>query len=377
MLCGVSWKPIFSAKPAALKAAAADARGTPRPPACVDAPPGRFLNVDARQTFSADGRTENSLRFLWGAVRLSFCGLYEMSGRRMSITFEALRIRLLFGLLRLSLDLREGTRLRAFVERRLRGTTSQQKKRPNIFNWCYADAGLCVAQGSSGSVAVWAATAAEDGAERARTDAEGSSSAGARVGLDEDLSGGCAKAQLARRATYRARPPTMVHSEEETAAALIFPLLGATGSGADGAAAAFDSFAATAGQAYKTFLAQPAIVFERSVAYMDPDTGAMTYPISGVDFSPSSIVLLLAFAATRGGGIFPDERPFNLVQMWVRARLKPFGIPFFDLAPEDERRQWQDAWYGQEPSESTPEAKREQEAEEQVEEPSPAVGDED
>ena len=98
---------------------------------------------------------------------------------------------------------------------------------------------------------------------------------------------------------------------------------------------------------YQTFFAQPAIVFDRSLTYMDPATGALTTPISGVTLSPSSVVLILFFAATRGGGIFPDEKPFNLFQRWIRARLKPFGIPFFDLAPNDERRQWQDAWYGE------------------------------
>ena len=28
-------------------------------------------------------------------------------------------------------------------------------KRPNVYSWCYADDGICVARGSSGSVAVW------------------------------------------------------------------------------------------------------------------------------------------------------------------------------------------------------------------------------
>ena len=230
-LSGKQWKPVFSAKPGALKAAAADARGIPRPPAVAAASPGRFLNVDAQQTFSADGGMENSLRFLWGAVRFSFCGLYEMSGRRMTITFETLRIRLLFGLLQLSLDLRDGSRLRNFVERRVRGTTSEKKARPNVFNWCYADDGLCIAQGSSGSVAVWAATGttadADDNAD-ADADAGPPPFSGADRAVEkEGFSGGCAKTQLARRASYRSRPPTMVHSAEEvqTAAALIFPLL--------------------------------------------------------------------------------------------------------------------------------------------------------
>ena len=120
--------------------------------------------------------------------------------------------------------------------------------------------------------------------------------------------------------------------------------------------ASAESIADAASDFYQTFFAQPAIVFDRSLTYMDPTTGALTTPISGADFSPSSIVLLLFFVATRGGGIFPDEKPFNLVQRWVRARLRPFGISWFDYAPNDERRQWQDSWYGQDDPPSTQEA---------------------
>lgn len=96
-------------------------------------------------------------------------------------------------------------------------------------------------------------------------------------------------------------------------------------------------------EAYKTFAAKPGVALERSQAYMDAD-GVMTYPISGVQVDPT-----LAFfaAATRFGGLLPDEKPFNLVQMAVRRALKPLGIGFFDLKPDDERRQWQDKWYGE------------------------------
>ena len=78
----------------------------------------------------------------------------------MLINFHTLRVA--FGFLDLSFDLREGRSLRDIVERwvRPRGAESARKpfkKRPNVYSWCYADADICVAQGSSGSVAVWAA----------------------------------------------------------------------------------------------------------------------------------------------------------------------------------------------------------------------------
>ena len=166
-LCGKGWRPVFSASPEALKAAAAKELDGADAPLAQTHVTGRFLSFDAEQRFTADeeaaaddnkGTVENTVRLLWGAVRLSFCGGYEMSGRRMSIIFEALRVRLLFGLLRFTLSIREGKRLRGFIERRLRGMRSSgaaKRKRPNVYRWCYADEGLCVAQGSSGSVAVW------------------------------------------------------------------------------------------------------------------------------------------------------------------------------------------------------------------------------
>ena len=75
---------------------------------------------------------------------------------------------------------------------------------------------------------------------------------------------------------------------------------------------------------------------------------ALANPKVGDRDSRVAALLIFAFAATRGGGIFPDELPFNLVQKAVRAGLKPFGVGFFELAENDERRQWQDKWYGQE-----------------------------
>ena len=146
-LCDVGWRPVLSAKPGALKAAAAmeaegkrlggtaadakdadgkNADGEPHDtPAgrndadekSADMPAGRFLTFDAEQRFTADGRVENTVRLLWGAIRLSFCGTYEMIGRRMRIDFQTLGMRLL-GLLRFTLNIREGQGLRKLIDSR-------------------------------------------------------------------------------------------------------------------------------------------------------------------------------------------------------------------------------------------------------------------
>ena len=153
-LCDGGWRPVFSAKPEALKAAAAREKA---PAAAADemamasneaAGPlvscGRFLTVDAEQRFTKDGQVENTVRLLFGALRLSFCGPFEMNGRRMGITFEALRVTL-FGLLRFTIDIREGRGVRSLIERWLRGMrrsgkkSQELKKRPNEYRWCYAD----------------------------------------------------------------------------------------------------------------------------------------------------------------------------------------------------------------------------------------------
>ena len=93
-----AWRPIFSATPDALKAAAADGRGrttawrhdgtartVTRPPSVTNAKPGRMLRVDARQSFTADDRVVNTVRLWRGVARLSFCGAFDLRGRRMSI----------------------------------------------------------------------------------------------------------------------------------------------------------------------------------------------------------------------------------------------------------------------------------------------------
>ena len=163
-LCEKNWRPIFSAKPDALKAAAAAEElitqgcdDAARLPSSV----GRYLTLSAQQRFTSNGQVANTVRLLWGTIGLTFSGSFTMSGRRMEITLETLRVKI-FGFLRFTLDIREGRGLRTFIEKRLRGmrrsTNSKQRtKRPNEYRWCFADDTLCVAQGTSGSVAVWAA----------------------------------------------------------------------------------------------------------------------------------------------------------------------------------------------------------------------------
>ena len=79
---------------------------------------------------------------------------------------------LLFGWVRFALDIREGARLRSFIERWVQPAargTRRAKKRPDIYAWCYADEALCVAMGSSGSVAVWEAVPKEATPDAAET----------------------------------------------------------------------------------------------------------------------------------------------------------------------------------------------------------------
>ena len=240
VLSSSRWRPIFSAKPGSLKAAAADGRASPRPPGLANAPPGRFFHVEAAQTFGTDGRVEDAFRLLWGAVRLSLVGAYELNGRRMTLKFDTLRVALLFGLLRFRLDIRDGGRLRSFVERRVRprGAEGQPfRKRPTVYSWCFADDGLCVAQvsapGRAGSVAVWAAVPAavlpdEQQATPAPAPAPGPATGPA------GRNGGAAQVRMRARspprrrvAPCRARPAAMVHgpAELQLGAALVLPLL--------------------------------------------------------------------------------------------------------------------------------------------------------
>jgi hypothetical protein len=239
MLSASSWRPVFSAKPDALKAAAADSRGVSRPDAVADSGPGRFLKFDAAQTFSSDGRVTNAFRLARGVVSLSFDGAFDMSGRRMTICFESLRVALLFGLIRFTLNIREGRGLRAFIERwvRPRGARTSAaagaqpfQKRPNVYAWCYADRSLCVAQGSSGAVAVWAAIPPDAVTPTTATSAAASRPMSSTTVDERDESG---ETQLIRAAEA---------ADEQTVMALL-------AAGADASLASYTSWTAMHGAA--------------------------------------------------------------------------------------------------------------------------------
>ena len=156
-----SWRPVFSAKPEALKAAAKAAR-VGGATASRAASAGKYLSVPGGQTFrwAADGgEFANTVRVFGGALELSFAGSFSMVGRRMTLVFQRLRVRL-FWLLKLPrLDIREGSGIRGILERVRGGAKTAKgggfKKRPSVYAWCYADERICIAQGSSGSVALW------------------------------------------------------------------------------------------------------------------------------------------------------------------------------------------------------------------------------
>ena len=128
------WRPVFSLKP--------------------DAEEGRFLTVKAEQSFNRDGSFTNAIRLL--GIKFSFRGHYAWKGSATTLVIERLRLRVL-GVPLPYIDVREGKGIRALVER-VRGGRKGGKgfqKRPNVYSWCYADGDVCVARGSSGSVAVW------------------------------------------------------------------------------------------------------------------------------------------------------------------------------------------------------------------------------
>ena len=128
------WRPVFSLKP--------------------DADEGRFLTVKAEQEFRRDGSFTNAIRLL--GINFSFQGNYVWKGSATTLAIERLRLRVL-GVPLPSIDVREGKGIRALVERVRGGRKGGEgfQKRPNVYSWCYADDEICVARGSSGSVAVW------------------------------------------------------------------------------------------------------------------------------------------------------------------------------------------------------------------------------
>ena len=130
-LLDTRWRPVFSLKP--------------------DADEGRLLRVKAEQTFRSDGSFTNAIRLL--GLKFVFAGSYVLKGSATTLVIERLRVRVL-GVPLPSIDVREGRGIRGLIER-VRGRRKDGSKRPNVYSWCYADDDICVAQGSSGSTAVW------------------------------------------------------------------------------------------------------------------------------------------------------------------------------------------------------------------------------
>ena len=130
-LVDTRWRPVFSLKP--------------------DVDEGRFLTVKAEQEFRRDGSFTNAIRLL--GITFSFQGTYAWKGSATTLVIERLRLRVL-GVPFPAIDVREGRGIRGLIER-VRGRRKDGSKRPNVYSWCYADDAICVARGSSGSVAVW------------------------------------------------------------------------------------------------------------------------------------------------------------------------------------------------------------------------------
>ena len=99
---------------------------------------------------------------------------------------------------------------------------------------------------------------------------------------------------------------------------------------------------------YKKFIAAPAFKLERDGPYMktNPVSGQeeFIYPIVNAEPSSSAPLLIFGAAATRLGGILPDELPFNIFQKILRRILPDGVVP--DLADGDYRKRFQNTWYG-------------------------------
>jgi hypothetical protein len=132
-LLDTRWRPVFSLKP--------------------DADEGRFLSVRAEQQFKRDGSFSNAIGLFRGALKFNFKGTYAWKGSATTLVIERLRLKIL-GVPLPSIDVREGRGIRGLIER-IRGRRKDGSKRPNVYSWCYADDEICVARGSSGSIAVW------------------------------------------------------------------------------------------------------------------------------------------------------------------------------------------------------------------------------
>ena len=158
--------------------------------------------------------------------------------------------------------------------------------------------------------------------------------------------------QTNERVRSRPDPNNMLHLLLPVAAALRFdpriaaPQLAATAMAAGllAAAAAPEAAVALDGPAQDLIqrLGSGGVTVQYDGPYMVRETGSLRYPVSGLSFDP---LLLLIAAATRCGGILPDELPFNLFQKMVMALL-PDSWLVMDLADDDFRKNYQDTWYG-------------------------------
>jgi hypothetical protein len=92
----------------------------------------------------------------------------------MTLVFRYLEIRLLW-IIKVTFSIQEGGKIRNALERLLGGKTvtaakedeeginainnepaaAVVEKRPSVYSWIYADDDICVAEGSSGSLALW------------------------------------------------------------------------------------------------------------------------------------------------------------------------------------------------------------------------------
>ena len=99
---------------------------------------------------------------------------------------------------------------------------------------------------------------------------------------------------------------------------------------------------------YKNFIAGPGFKLERDGPYMktNPVSGQeeFIYPIVNAEPLSSAPLLIFGAAATRLGGLLPDELPFNIFQKILRRVLPDGVIP--DLADNDYRKRFQNTWYG-------------------------------
>lgn len=124
----------------------------------------------------------------------------------------------------------------------------------------------------------------------------------------------------------------------------------AAAASADVPAIGADAVVAAPSFFYK-YLGSPGIELQYE-EYMT-EAGELRSGVAGTKLTSSGPLLLLGAGVTRCGGILPDEMPFNIVQKL--ARLIP-GVDRIlpDLSDNDERKSYQDTWYGTDVKASLP-----------------------